>query len=211
MRMRRDSNDCSRLIRFSSLAMLGMALVLSGCSAAAVQGASGLATSVGSAVTGFETAGSQRRVNNAQVQLTLANAELVRNQALDLELQRDVTSGERPVVVEVLRKTAIEEHDPFLNDIALWVSAGGDPGYAFRYLMDRERERGQLVKHDTLVVPPHPGQAQTTAPGAVPPHPGQARTTASGVVPRHPGQAETMTPGAVPPHPGQAQTTAPGT
>ncbi len=66
--------------------MLGITLVLSGCSAAAVQGASGLATSVESAVTGFETAGSQTRVNDAQVQLTLANAELVRNQALDLEL-----------------------------------------------------------------------------------------------------------------------------
>ncbi len=184
--MWRDSNDCSRLIRFSSLAMLGITLVLSGCSAAAVQGASGLATSVESAVTGFETASSQTRVNDAQVQLTLANAELVRNQALDLELQRDVTAAERPVVVEVLRKTAIEENDPFLNRIALWVSAGGDPSYAFRYLMDRERDRGQSVKHDTLVVPPHPGHAQTAV---------------SGVVPRHPGQAETMTPGAGSDHP----------
>lgn len=165
MRMRRGSNGCPWLIRFSSLAMLGMALAVSGCTDAAVQSASGLASSLGSAVTGFETAGSQRRVNAAQVKLTLANAELVTNQALDLELHREGTAAERPVVVKILRKRAIQEHDPFLNDIALWVSAGGDPDYAFRYLMNRERD--QPVKHDTLVVPPHPGQPQTAMPGKI--------------------------------------------
>jgi hypothetical protein len=176
MRMRRDLNDRSWLIRFSSLAMLGMALVVSGCTEAALTGASGLATSVGSAVTGFESAGSQKRVNDAQVKLTLANAELVRNQALDLELQRDGTAAERPVVVHILSKAAVEEHDPFLNDIALWVAAGGDPNYAFRYLIDRERDRGLPVKHDTLVVPPHPGQAQTSVPGKISREPSQPTT-----------------------------------
>lgn len=121
-----------------------------------MQGASGIANSFGSAVTGLETAGSETRVNNAQVKLTLANAALVQNQVEDLELQRDHTAAERPIVVKILRERARQEHDPLLKEIALWVSAGGDPDYAFHYLMEHERARDEELKHNTLVVPPQP-------------------------------------------------------
>lgn len=156
----------SRSIPLSLKLILVCALVLSGCSEAALQGASGIADSVGSAVTGFETAGSQARVNKAQVKLTLANAALVRNQVEDLELKRDQIATERPVVVAILRERSREEHDPFLDDIALWVSAGGDPNYAFHYLMDHESAREARMQHNTLVVPPETSQPRTSLPHA---------------------------------------------
>ena len=95
--------------------------------------------------------------------MTLANAALVQNQVEDLELSRNKIAAERPVVVEILRERAREEGAPFLKEIALWVSAGGDPDYAFHYLIDHERARDERMKRNTLVVPPESSQPRTIA------------------------------------------------
>lgn len=145
------------------LPLICLAITLSGCTAAgtaAMEGASGLAGTIGTGVSGFETAGTQKRVSEAQVQLTLANAELLRNQAADLAYKRIQIERQRSAVAYIFRREATSEHDPFLDDVALWVDAGGDPDYAFHYLMTREQSHSRQ-EHSTLVVPSNP---QHTAP-----------------------------------------------
>lgn len=143
------------------LPLICLAITLSGCTAAgtaAMEGASGLAGTIGTGVSGFETAGTQKRVSDAQVQLTLANAALMRNQAADLAFKRIETERQRSVVAYIFRREATSERDPFLDDVALWVDSGGDPDYAFHYLMAREQIRsGQ--ERSTLVVPSNPQHA----------------------------------------------------
>jgi hypothetical protein len=143
--------DCPRLAPLAFLALL------CGCSAAGdttLQGANGLADTIESGFSGYESAGAQRRMDAAQIRLTLANAALVRNQIQDLRIKRHEVNSQRSVVVKILRKDAIEEDDPFLTDIARWVSAGGDPDYPFRYLMEREETRLPQARCPTSVAPP---------------------------------------------------------
>lgn len=138
--------------------LICLAIALSGCTAAgtaAMEGASGLAGTIESGVSGFETTNTQRRVSDAQVQLTLANAALMRNQAADLALKREQIKSQRSTVADIFRRDAVSEHDPFLADVALWVSAGGDPDYAFHYLMQREQSHPR-EEGSTLVVPSNP-------------------------------------------------------
>jgi len=121
-----------------------IALSFVGCSLggeAAMQGVSGLAGAIGTGINGISNANETRRMDSAQMQLTLARAALVRDQVEDRRLTRDKIQSERSIVVKILRVDAGSKHDPFLNDVALWVSAGGDPDYAFRYLMNREQAR----------------------------------------------------------------------
>ncbi|HUY20040.1 MAG TPA: hypothetical protein VMV15_12510 [Candidatus Binataceae bacterium] len=120
----------------------------------AMQSASGLAGTIGSGITGFEGVGEQRQMDAAQVQLTLANAALVRIRTEDLRVKREQIKSQRAVVVSILRRDASAEHDPFLEDVALWVAAGGDPDYAFRYLIKHEQIRLAQEQRPTLILPP---------------------------------------------------------
>ena len=135
---------------------LSIALIFFGCSLggeAALQSVSGLAGAIGTGFNGLASANESRRMDSAQMQLTLANAALVRDQVEDRRLSRDKIKSERCIVVKILRTDAGEQHDPFLNDVALWVSAGGDPDYAFRYLMDREQARSSKAHSFGPTVP----------------------------------------------------------
>jgi hypothetical protein len=58
------------------------------------------------------------------------------------------------VVASILRKNAKLEHDPFLSDVALWVSSGGDRDYAFRYLITREQTRLAQERQYALILRP---------------------------------------------------------
>ncbi len=91
--------------------------------------------------TGLATMGSSGRVNDANAELARANARLAENQAFDLEQNRDRLTKERPVVAHILFQMAGRENDPVLTDLARWVEAGGDPDYAFKYMLTRYEEK----------------------------------------------------------------------
>jgi hypothetical protein len=142
-----------------SVLVLCLAVWVAGCSAAgqaAVESVGSLASSVGSAATGYQTAQSTKKLNEANVQVALANATLTRQQASDLSLKEKQVEQERPVVVRILNKAAETEHDPMLQSVALWVAAGGDPDYAFKFWLSHEEALATApTPHPTLELPNH--------------------------------------------------------
>jgi len=140
-----------------SVAVVCLATWVAGCSAAgqaAVESVGTLANSIGSAATGYQTAQSTKKLNEANVEVALANAALTREQASDLSTRQNQVERERPVVVRILNSSADSEHDPMLNNVALWVAAGGDPDYAFKYWLSHEEAlSAEPNSHPTLEVP----------------------------------------------------------
>jgi hypothetical protein len=140
-----------------SVLVLWLAVWVAGCSAAgqaAFQSVGSLASSVGSAATGYQTAQSTKKLNEANVQVALANATLTRQQASELNLKQNQVEHERPVVVRILNKAAETEHDPMLQSVALWVAAGGDPDYAFKFWLSHEEALATAsTPHPTLELP----------------------------------------------------------
>lgn len=142
-----------------SVLVLWLAVWVAGCSAAgqaAVESVGTLASSFGSAATGYQTAQSTKKLNDANVQVALANAALTHQQASDLNLKQKQVEQERPVVVRILNKAAESEHDPMLQSVALWVAAGGDPDYAFKFWLSHEEALATAATpHPTLELPNH--------------------------------------------------------
>jgi hypothetical protein len=142
-----------------SVLVLWLAVWVSGCSAAgqaAVESVGTLASSFGSAATGYQTAQSTKKLNEANVQVALANAALTRQQAGELNLKQNQVEHERPVVVRILNKAAESEHDPMLQSVALWVASGGDPDYAFKFWLSHEEALATApTPHPTLELPNH--------------------------------------------------------
>jgi hypothetical protein len=140
-----------------SVLVLWLAVWVAGCSAAgeaAVESVGSLASSVGSAATGYQAAQSTKKLNEANVQVALANAALTRQQASDLSLKQKQVAQERPVVVRILNKAAESEHDPMLQSVALWVAAGGDPDYGFKFWLSHEEALATPpTSHPTLELP----------------------------------------------------------
>ena len=140
-----------------SVLVLSLAVWVAGCSAAgeaAVQSVGTLASSFGSAASGYQTAQSTKKLNEANVQVALANAALTRQQASDLSLKQKQMEQERPVVVRILNKAAESEHDPMLQSVALWVAAGGDPDYGFKFWLSHEEALSMPpTSHPTLELP----------------------------------------------------------
>ena len=140
-----------------SVLVLWLAVWVAGCSAAgqaAVESVGTLASSFGSAATGYQTAQSTKKLNEANVQVALANAALTHQQASDLNLKQKQVEQERPVVVRILNKAAESEHDPMLQSVALWVAAGGDPDYAFKFWLSHEEALATPpTSHPTLELP----------------------------------------------------------
>jgi hypothetical protein len=140
-----------------SVLVLWLAVWVAGCSAAgeaAVQSVGTLASSFGSAATGYQTAQSTKKLNEANVQVALANAALTRQQARDLSLKQKQMEQERPVVVRILNNAAESEHDPMLQSVALWVAAGGDPDYGFKFWLSHEEALATPpTSHPTLELP----------------------------------------------------------
>jgi hypothetical protein len=140
-----------------SVLVLWLAVWVAGCSAAgqaAVESVGTLASSVGSAATGYQTAQSTKKLNEANVQVALANAALTRQQAGELNLKQNQVEHERPVVVQILNSAAKSEHDPMLQRVALWVAAGGDPDYAFKFWLSHEEALSTApTSHPTLELP----------------------------------------------------------
>ena len=139
--------------------VLSLAVWVAGCSAAgqaAVESVGSLASSFGSAATGYQTAQSTKKLNEANVQVALANAALTHQQASELNLKQNQVEHERPVVVRILNKTAESEHDPMLQSVAMWVAAGGDPDYAFKFWLSHEEALATApTSHPTLELPNH--------------------------------------------------------
>ena len=134
-----------------------LAIGVAGCSAAgqaAVDSVGTLASSLGSAATGYQTAQTTKKLNEANAQVAFASASLTRQQAVDLSTKRMQVERERPVVVKILNDSADSERDPMLKSIALWVSAGGDPDYGFKYWLSHEEARAAVPNsHPTLELP----------------------------------------------------------
>ena len=142
-----------------SVLVLWLAVWVAGCSAAgqaAVESVGSLASSFGSAATGYQTAQSTKKLNEANVQVALANAALTHQQASELNLKQNQVEHERPVVVRILNKAAESERDPMLQSVALWVAAGGDPDYAFKFWLSHEEALATApTSHPTLELPNH--------------------------------------------------------
>jgi hypothetical protein len=142
-----------------SVLVLWLAVWVAGCSAAgqaAVESVGTLASSFGSAATGYQTAQSTKKLNEANDQVALANAALTRQQAGELNLKQNQVEHERPVVVRILNKAAETEHDPMLQSVALWVASGGDPDYAFKFWLSHEEALATApTPHPTLELPNH--------------------------------------------------------
>jgi hypothetical protein len=116
----------------AALAMAG----LCGC-AAALPEMSGLAQP-GDVVTGLMALRSTKELNHANGQLAKAQAQLTMQQAIDLKIKRDKLKEERPTTVGILEDMAQAENQPILDDLALWVAAGGDPNYALNYALTHQ-------------------------------------------------------------------------
>jgi ATP/maltotriose-dependent transcriptional regulator MalT len=157
-----------------SVWVLWLAVWVAGCSAAAVESVGTLANSIGSAATGYQTAQSTKKLNEANVEAALANAALTRQQASDLNTRQDEVERERPVVVRILNSAADSEHDPMLKNVALWVAAGGDPDYAFKYWLSHEETLSAPNSHPLLELPNQQPALQPKQPG---PSPKQAPLT----------------------------------
>jgi len=139
-----------------SVLVLGLAVWVAGCSAAgqaAVESVGTLANSIGSAATGYQTAQSTKKLNEANIEVALASAALTRQQARDLNTKQNLVERERPVVVRILNSAADSEHDPRLENVALWVAAGGDPDYAFKYWLSHEDSISFQNSHPLLELP----------------------------------------------------------
>jgi hypothetical protein len=140
-----------------SVVVLWLAVWVAGCSAAgqaAIESVGTLASSFGSAATGYQTAQSTKKLNEANVQVALANAAFTRQQASDLNTRQHQVEHERPVVVRILNSAADSERDPMLQSVALWVAAGGDPDYAFKYWLSHEEALSAGPNsHPTLELP----------------------------------------------------------
>ena len=56
--------------------------------------------------------------------------------------------------MRILNKAAASEHDPMLQSVALWVAAGGDPDYAFKFWLSHEEALATApASHPTLELP----------------------------------------------------------
>ena len=127
-----------------ALLMLAMPAV-PGCFAAALplaspalEGASSVAGTAGSTATGYFSSQSQIDLNNASIDLIKAQARLMKAQTEDLRAKRRQIDSERAATVGILRDTAQARGDPTLANLAIWVAAGGDPAYAFKYMLKQD-------------------------------------------------------------------------
>jgi hypothetical protein len=117
---------------------------VSGCFAAplvsspAAEGVSSLANTAESTTTGFETIRSTVDLNAANLRLLELQAAAVETQARALEKKRQQEMSERAATVGILRDAANARHDPTLDDLAIWVDAGGDPNIAIKYMLDHQ-------------------------------------------------------------------------
>jgi hypothetical protein len=164
-----------------------LAIGVAGCSAAgqaAVESVGSLASSFGSAATGYQSAQATKKLNEANAQVAFASAALTRQQAVDLSTKRMQVERERPVVVKILTSAGDSERDPMLKSIALWVSAGGDPDYGFKYWLSHEEALAAVPNsHPTLELPNQQPVLQPKVAEAAPKQPAliarQPLTTAS--------------------------------
>lgn len=99
------------------------------------ESATSLAGTAGTTATGYISTESSRQLNAANVDLIHAQAELQRMQADELRVKREQLETERAATVGILRDLANARGDPTLDDLALWVNAGGDPDYAMHYAL----------------------------------------------------------------------------
>jgi hypothetical protein len=131
----RHTRQCV-LVRIIASVALGS--LVSGCAllaAPGVEGAASLAGTAGTTATGYMSTQSSRELNAANVELVRAQAELQKMQAEELRAKREQLEGERAATVGILREMALAREDPTLDDLALWVQAGGDPDYAMHYAL----------------------------------------------------------------------------
>jgi hypothetical protein len=149
------------------LTAAAMVAALSGCSPAGQAAMAEVGNLAGTA-SGFASMSSSGKVNDANAELARANARLVENQAFDLEENRDRLTKERPVVARLLFQMAGRERDPVLADLARWVEAGGDPDYAFKYMLTRYEEKAE--SKDQHLAKPFIDHSQSAAP-VLPPNP----------------------------------------
>jgi hypothetical protein len=163
--MHRTGALAASFYEWVTAAAIVAATALGGCSPAG-QATMAEVGNLAGTVPGFATIGSSGKVNDANAELARANARLAENQSLDLERNRDRVDKERPVVAKILFETAGREHDQVLADLARWVEAGGDPDYAFKYMLthtdnkatdhDESHARKPPIVSGQLSAPPLP-------------------------------------------------------
>jgi hypothetical protein len=126
------AKDCRRAVDFRRVGMFRGAIgVVSGRG-------SPLANTAESTTTGFETIRSTVDLNAANLRLLELQAAAVETQARALEKKRQQEMSERAATVGILRDAANAPHDPTLDDLAIWVDAGGDPNIAIKYMLDHQ-------------------------------------------------------------------------
>jgi hypothetical protein len=135
---------------------IAAAFLLSGCVAAAAplatpafESATTMAGTAGSTATGYLATESTRQLNKATVELVHAQAAMLKAQRRALARKRQQTAIERVTVVGILRERALSEHDYKFADLAMWVSAGGDPQYAMKYLLEHEGQGESTASADS--------------------------------------------------------------
>jgi len=176
-----------RLWAFISLA----AMLLSGCApssfgtAAGLQGIASAVESIGSAATGFKSNQSAVELNGANRDLAEAQAASMRGQNEETALDRERLNRERVVTAKLLREMSGTYHDPILVTLAEWVSAGGDPDFAFKYALSHVETdtRVKVLPQQAMTLDP-PAQTALAqhplAPSAFPPAPPQGKAKADG-------------------------------
>jgi hypothetical protein len=92
----------------------------------------------GNVLNGYITAESTVELNRANEQLSRAQAQLVMQQAIEVQVKREELKQERPATIGILRDMASAEHQPLFADLAQWVAAGGDPNYAMNYALTHQ-------------------------------------------------------------------------
>ncbi|MGO9452883.1 MAG: hypothetical protein ACLQDV_17880 [Candidatus Binataceae bacterium] len=124
------------------LLLAASALSLAGCFAPlaspAVEGASSIVGTTGSTGEGFITSQSTVEMNNANLHMAHLQADSMEDQLRDNETKRQDEMSARAATVGILRDQANAQHDPTLDDLAIWVAAGGEPEFAMKYMLDHE-------------------------------------------------------------------------
>jgi hypothetical protein len=136
--------------RIAPIAIFLLAPLIQGCFAAAaaplaspaLAGATSVAGTAGSTATGYFASQSQIDLNNANIAMIEAQTRLMKAQAEDLRAKRRQLISERAATVGILRDTALARNDPRLANLAIWVAAGGDPNYAFKYMLTQPAAAG---------------------------------------------------------------------
>lgn len=152
---------------------------LAGCSHAAIQGPVAGLQGVASMLADVSSTAAGLKQTQSTVELNGANQRLIEAQAAMTQTQVEQTRddharliNERKVTARLLRVMSIEYHEPLFETLAVWVEAGGDPDFAFKYALSRanEEQTTQEQPSQTLSLAQHPQLSPAMPSDSLPEH-----------------------------------------